>query len=129
MDTVIAGLKTSFLLRTLPAETIARELLPLGQLLQQGNEGLPLGLLDPTAADGKGVGCGVVGTVELHDVGTRKTIVCLLVETFAIRVLGAKHCLGKGLAGAYIDLLALDLQALLALESIGLDLLLGEGGV
>ena len=32
MDTVIAGLKSSFLLRTLPAETIARELLPLGQL-------------------------------------------------------------------------------------------------
>ena len=32
MDTVIAGLKSSFLLRTLPAETIARELLPFGQL-------------------------------------------------------------------------------------------------
>jgi len=26
MDTVIAGLKSSFLLRTLPAETIAREM-------------------------------------------------------------------------------------------------------
>ena len=99
-----------------------------GQLFEQGDDRRPFRLADAAAADGEAVRGGVAPPVEVAQILAAEPVVGAFVEAFAVGVTLAEDRLGEGLAGADIDLRAVDPQPLPAFGAVGRHRLLGKGG-